>query len=556
MGSEKVVKNVQVQAIEEPEELSGTSSSEDSFLDGSERSSLKGSIESEMEGQKSGSVHSSVEGSRKSSVDVSSSSLQGSKSESVSMSQGSSVEVTDGSKENSKKGSLESYPKGSELSSVEDSKSLMLGESSKDPELGMGGLALTSNQDGYGNIPLKSEEGVKDKIFVNPFGADMEPGERMLRVFLVVGVFPLPVLGWIIGLFSSLSIRRKKRIHKILTSILFLFTLISIVAGMVVLGYFLVKNSKDLTTSTKSEEKKTPVMTPEDVKKELKNITDGVEQALNVALPPQIPGTYKPVSKVKLPKPIYKFGKPQNVFIPPDNLQEPVPLAKTTTDLKYEFFEYKHPSSKKEMVILMRGMSSEWKEHFMFRFSDYVDHSIKVFNITENQKKLDAAKILTALTKEIEYKTNLGLVVELTAEEIVAFEAVHTSMKINRLLAITPSAKCDKEELEALSGNSQVEFIGMLGKTVTCFSGHRTPLMIIKNGIFNLTEKDSKLNDLKTYIVEGKLNCEIEKMTGEKTKRYLDKLYNAFRKFVSMTSEEEKDQAALEAMCLKINSKI
>ncbi|UKK02675.2 hypothetical protein MACK_002770 [Theileria orientalis] len=549
MTSEKLVKKVQVQANQEPEEFSETSSSEDSFLDGSERSSLKSSIEGEMEGQKGGSFHGSLDGSGKSSVDVSARPSEGSKSPSVSMSQGSSVEVTNVSKESSKIGS--------ERSSVEALESSIVKESAEDPELGNVGLTRSSYQDVYGNSPLKSAEGSKDKIFVNPFGANMESGERMLRVFLVVGVFPLPVLGWIIGLFGSLSIKRKKRIHKILTSILFLFTLIAVVTGMVILGYFLVKNSKDVTTTTTTtEEKKTPVLTPEEVKKELKNITDGAEQALEIALPPQTPGKYNPVPKVKLPKPIYKFGKPKNEYIPPDNLQEPVPLAKTTGDLKYDFFEYKHPSSRKEMVILLRGLSSEWKQHFMFRFSDYVDHSIKVFNITENTKKLDVAKILTALTTEIAYKTNLGLVVEMTAEEIKAFEAVHASMKINRLLVITPSAKCDKEELESLSGNSQVEFIGMLDKEITCSAGHRTPLMIIKNGILRLTEKDSKLNDLTTYIVKEGVKCGVEKMTSEKAKAYLDKVYNAFRKFVSMTSEEEKDLAALEAMCLKISSKI
>ncbi|BAM42120.1 conserved hypothetical protein [Theileria orientalis strain Shintoku] len=552
MASDRVVKNVEVQKDEEIEEFTENSSSENSFLDGSEKSSLKSSMEGKMEEQKSGSFGGSLEGSGKASVDVSAKSLELTKSPSVSVSESSSVEVTDGSKQSSKKGSLESSPKESGVSSVEGSEVSLVHELSRDPELGIDSSTESSNQDVNVSASLRTGEEVK--VFVNPFGANMEPGEKMLRVFLVIGVFPLPVLGWFIGLLSSMSIKRKKRIHKILTSILFLLSLVALVAGMVVLGYFLVKNSKDVTTVVKTEEKAKPVITPEKVKEELKHITDGALKAIGDDLPPQIPGTYKPVSITKLPKQVYKYGKPANVYIPPNNLQEPVPLAKTTGDLKYEFYEYKHPSSKKEMVILLRGLISEWKEHYMFRFSDYVDHNIKVFMITENKKKLDVAKILTALTKEIAYKTNLGLVVELTAEEISAFEAVHTSMKINRMLAITPSAKCDKEKLEALSGMSQVEFIGMFDKEVTCTSGSKTPLMVIKNGNVHFTEKGSKLTDLTTYIVKEKVKCETEKLTSEQTKRYLDKMYDAFRKFVSVTSEEVKDQASLEAMCLKITN--
>ncbi|AFZ81483.1 hypothetical protein BEWA_008950 [Theileria equi strain WA] len=100
--------------------------------------------------------------------------------------------------------------------------------------------------------PNDAEENENSLFLTNPFGKGMEKIERCLRVFLLIGILPLPILGWIIGTIYSFIAAPTKRIQKKLQMLLVLLSALGILMTVIALTILFAELKSNETKLSKS----------------------------------------------------------------------------------------------------------------------------------------------------------------------------------------------------------------------------------------------------------------------------------------------------------------
>ncbi|EAN31772.1 putative integral membrane protein [Theileria parva strain Muguga] len=409
--------------------------------------------------------------------------------------------------------------------------------------------------------------------------------DKLLRMFLIIGFFPLPVLGWIIGFFYSFSIKRKTKSQK----------------KVLPTNIYLIRNKDDAKDKDKDKEPKKvvekseeerdlkgpkvdvdvpdvdikgpKVQTAEDKKaiedrlRKKENLTISDTESLRVNLEDLNPeqkelraevfksvtdvdkakklkveeGLYVPAVLDKFEVPEFKIEKPENLFIPPRILKSPVPVSKSAKDIKFDFFEYVHPSSTSHMLILLRGLNSTWKNHELFRFSEYVNHSVMAVNVTDAGKKT-ISQILEELEDVVKTKAkkDITLVTEIKQAEVNDFRKLYQEKKFKKVLAISSHLRC-QESNEVFD---MPEFVGLFDDKIECDKKNIAfPVMVVKNDLVEYEIMENEL-EIGLKFVEMK-KCKDVLNTKEQTKIVLGKLFGPFRKFATATTASLKEDEVL-----------
>ncbi|XP_953082.1 uncharacterized protein TA08330 [Theileria annulata] len=281
-----------------------------------------------------------------------------------------------------------------------------------------------------------------------------------------------------------------------------------------------------------------------------KTITDPVK-AKEI---PSVPGLFIPTVITKYDEPKFKLKKPENVFIPPTLLKTPVPVTKSFGLIKFDYFQYVHPKSENNMLILLRGLHSSWKKNELFRFSEYVNHNVMVVNVTDDHKK-DIVELLGDLENFVKTKTkkNMTLVTEVKHDEIEKFLQLQKEVSLSNIYTIFRRNSKEFSPSVVISDKNVFdypEFIGIFDEKIECNKKSVDfPVMVVKNELveYELMEKgisDMKLNFNKLSRCDDVLNTE------EQTKIFLNKLYGPFRKFATATKTSlEEDELLKAVMC-------